>query len=172
MRLVLLLLLCLTQTTSAQMFSPHDAWDWACEWSPYSCEGVTPPRIVIGMPEGQGGRGTYADGVVFLNTYLLPGVDMQSTTIHEMVHHLQHVVAGHPSSAYIGTPEMKILCGDEAEAFKIVDTWWRAVGQSDRQRGKDWWVSYSHCYKYYDPDWEDSMWGITFNFDGLLIEIS
>ena len=93
---------------------------------------------------------------------------MQSTAIHETVHHLQSVVAGHPSEAdFDDKPALELLCKDEGEAFAIVDTYWRAVGQSDRQRGPDWWFAYSHCHEFYDPDWEGNQWLIHIFFDGL-----
>ncbi len=156
MRYVLILLLCVTLHSSSRLTS---AWDLACEWSQYSCEGVDRPRYIIGMPAGmEGYRGYYTNGNVFLNKRLIPGPDLHVTAIHETVHHLQAVVAGHPSVADMGSPEMELLCTDEEEAFSIGDRWWRYVGRPDDQRGETWWHSYRHCYQYYDKDWEKTIW--------------
>lgn len=165
MRYVLLLLLCVTQQASAQMFSADEAWSWACKYSQYDCRGVERPTFIIGMPKGQEHhRGGYSDGVVYMNRYLIPGTDMQSTAVHETVHHLQNVVGGLPMTASWNTPEMEQLCFAESEAFMITDKWWGYVGQSDQRRGENWWVSYPHCYPYYNPDWEPQIWSITIDW--------
>ena len=158
---------------SADYFSATEAWEFACQWSDYDCSGLEPPTYYLGLPDwaqDSGIRGTYDDGIVYLSPYLIPGSDMQSTAIHETVHYLQHIVAGHPNKAAWNTPAMETLCRDEEEAFKVGDTFWRYAGQSDEQRGPNWWYSYSHCYEFYDPDWEEPSWIITLFFDGLPIE--
>ena len=150
MRYVLLLLLCFATPASAQIFSPDSAWDWACAATSYDCRGVERPTFTLGMPYGlEHNRGGYADGVIYLNPKLYPGVDIQTTAIHEMVHHLQHVIAGHPSVADFGSPEMEQLCADEAEAFFITDMWLFKINLEGMIRGPFWWETYPHCYPYF-----------------------
>lgn len=172
---VALLLAFSTAPASADYFSATEAWEFACQWSDYDCSGLEPPTYYLGLPEWTEGRtgirGTYDDGIVYLSPYLVPGTDMMSTAIHETVHYFQDIVAGHPNSARWNTPAMKTLCGDEEEAFRVVDTWWRYIGMSEMQRGPNWWWSYDHCVRYYDPEWEEEpSWIISLFFGGLPIE--
>jgi hypothetical protein len=77
--------------------------------------------------------------------------------IHEMIHylHVQEGIINIPGYA----PE---LCWSENEAFTLVDIWWEWIGKPEKKRGPNWWKPYTHCWPYYNPnfniwEWIDQM---------------
>jgi hypothetical protein len=122
------------------------AWIEMCdvvsENTEYSCGGVTPPKVVYeNMRPGLYG---YYDGsdTVYVNS-ALGDHDTLATIIHEMIHYL------HVQNKQIPIPgPAKLICWSENEAWTLEGLW----------SGTDnsyWWVAYPHCWRYYDPQFQN-----------------
>lgn len=129
----------------------YEAWSWACELTS-SCLEVPVPSVVYIELDG-GLRGTYQGGDTIYVSPNLGGLDRMSTLIHEMIHYLHHKngVVNVP-----GTP--RETCWSEAEAFRLVDSWWELQGYPELKRGPEWWRAYWHCEPYYNPEWDLWEW--------------
>jgi len=128
-------------------------WLVACEFTPYKCSGTKLPKVVYqGMASNLNGyyRGT---DTIYINRTLV-GYQRRATMLHEMIHYLQAKVGGQrvPGPA-------EEICKAEAEAFAVTDHWWKSIGRGYKARGPKWWIPYSHCHKYYDPDYDSRDYG-------------
>jgi hypothetical protein len=63
------------------------------------------------------------------------------------------------------------ICWSENEAFTLTDMWWELIGQPERKRGPDWWKPYSHCWPYYDPNFDIWEW-LDVMIDEILIPLT
>jgi len=159
LQLVLLLLVALFASPAAAQqslgFDIAYTMVFACKHTTYDCTDLMPPRYVFYLPDEVGNvRGAYDNNVVYLNPSLRPGTDVRVTAIHETVHYLQNRVGGHPNRGFLDQPEtMRILCDDEAEAFRVGDRYLKLRKATDKIRGKTWWKEYKHCHQFYDPNY-------------------
>lgn len=134
----------------AGMESPSDrltefAWSETCqlieEERDYTCAGVAMPKVKYeSMRPGLYG---YYDGgdTVYVNRDLARN-DRLTTLIHEMIHfvHVQQEMIPIPGPAVE-------VCWSENEA-------WLLEGIYSGKDNTNWWISYTHCWPYYDPEWE------------------
>ena len=153
MRKLLVLIAALMATTAVGAadygteYDKYKAWLAACDYTQYTCTGITPPKVVR-KPMRPGLLGTYRGGdVIYINKTLGQGTPIQRVLMHEMVHYLQAKVGG----LQVPGPA-KEICAAEAEAFTQVDKWLIDVGRPDLVVGKDWWKAYTHCYEWYKPN--------------------
>lgn len=129
-----------------------DMWLEVCLTGPYSCDGVKVPKVKrTSMEDGLYG---YYDGgdTVYINRKLWAN-QKRATLYHEMLHYLQKQVGG-----LIVPGPAEQICHAEAEAFEYTDKWWVRIGNPSKQRGDTWWRPYRHCHKYYNPDYEPTIW--------------
>jgi hypothetical protein len=126
----------------------YKAWFQACDYSPYSCIGINPPRVITKHMR-RGLLGQYRGGGSVLINRKLRGQKLNEVLMHEMIHYLQVQVGGLkvPGAA-------EPICRAEEEAFTLVDKWLREHGYADLQVGPKWWRPYGHCHEFYKPDYD------------------
>jgi hypothetical protein len=139
----------------------YKAWFQACDYSPYTCIGVVPPKVVSEYMR-YGLLGYYqGDDTVYINRRLR-GQELNEVLMHEMIHYLQAKVGGLPVPG-----PANLICQAEEEAFTLVDQWLLDHGYGDLRVGPEWWKPYDHCWRWYGPDWmrnaieEDDDWHYT-----------
>ena len=141
-----------TTALYAKEYNKYVSWSHACQLTAM-CEGVLMPEVVYDDNMREGLRGSFdGEGTIYINTKLNPGVDVQSTLIHEMIHHI------HFENDLTSGRDEASVCWSESEAFRLVDLWLVSIGQEDKQRGPLWWKQYWHCEPYFDPEWDLWEW--------------
>lgn len=130
----------------------YEMWMEACFYSQYVCANVNVPNVKFEKMR-KGLLGYYNGTDTIYIRYGLTGVRLKEVLMHEMIHYIQKQVGG-----LIVPGPAEQICHAENEAFGLVDQWlidnrilWLVVG-------KNWWKPYTHCWKYYDPDWEAYSW--------------
>lgn len=152
MRMLVLLaaLLATTATYAASNWrdvAKYEVWIEACFYTQYSCVGVSVPKVVY-QKMRPGLLGRYAGGDTVYVNRTLSRLQTKATLHHEMIHYLQAV-----NGLKVPGPA-KEICQAEAEAFALTDKRWVRMGMPNKQRGPNWWRVYSHCHKWFDPDWK------------------
>ena len=141
----LLLLTACASFEPAELTPELRAWDAMCRLveteRDYQCGGIVPPKVVY--EKMRAGLYGYYDGgdTIYINADL--GVeDAFSTLIHEDIHYLHVMLEMIP----IPGPA-ELVCWSENEA-------WTLEGIYSDSDNSMWWMSYPHCWPYYDPEWE------------------
>ena len=135
-------------TTYRENKMRFDTWLEVCEFTQYSCQGVKVPKVVFEkMRRGLLG---YYDGsdTVFVNSEV-SWEQKRATLYHEMTHFLQAEVGG-----LVVPGRAEPICQAEAEAFAEGDARWERMGQPEKKRGPNWWRPYTHCHKWFDPNYD------------------
>lgn len=135
----------ITLETEENYREKYKAWFQACDYSPYTCLGVIPPKVVS-KPMRYGLLGYYDGGDTVYINLTLRNQELNEVLMHEMIHYLQHVVGGLPVPG-----PARLICAAEKEAFALTDQWLTDHGYEDLTRGPTWWRAYDHCWRFYGP---------------------
>lgn len=142
-----------TQSTQYERgYAKYYGWQMACEQTLYSCSEHEMPKVVYEYTR-RGLYGYYEGGDTVFVSSRLTGMQLKATVIHEMIHYL------HVQEDLITVPGFaEPICWSENEAFTKVDNWLEQQGYGWMKRGPNWWEPYTHCWPYYQPNFDVWAW--------------
>jgi len=137
----------LIEARGIRAFDKYTSWINACRYTKYTCAALKTPRVVYKQLR-PGLLGYYDGGDTIYIKLGVRGWLRKEILMHESVHYIQKHIGG----LVVPGPPYGI-CKAEAEAFGAVDKWLIDNGKNNMVVGPDWWKPYTHCWKWYDPNW-------------------